>query len=248
MHRKAASKGKPNRRCRVAIIVFAREPVPGKTKTRLIPALGPEGAAALADAFNRDAMAKAKQLHPADLVIAGTAAGGARRSRYFRELARQYGAWVVDQGPGDLGARMADAMRPFTSGAGAILLGTDTPSLPLRMLARGADLLTRCPVVLGPALDGGYYLIGVRGKLPAIFNRMEWGKPDVLAKTLERLRAAHEPHALGPWWYDVDRIEELALLKLHLENRLRLVTGRAMPLGRPHPCPLTAALLSHLPL
>lgn len=248
MQKKAALKRKSSRARRVAVIVFAREPAPGKTKTRLIPALGPDGAAALADAFNRDALAKARQLNPADLVIAGSAAGGARRSRYFRELARRYGAWLVDQGPGDLGARMADALRPFTSGGGAILFGTDTPSLPLGMLARSADLLTRCSVVLGPALDGGYYLVGVRGKLPEIFSRMEWGRPDVLAKTLERLRAAREPYALGPWWYDVDRTEDLALLKLHLENRLRFVTGRAMPLGKPHPCPATAALLAHLPL
>lgn len=248
MHQPAASRRDDHRKRHLAVIVFAREPVPGKTKTRLIPAIGPGRAAALADAFNRDALAKAKMLLPADLVIAGSAAGGARRSRYFRDLARQFGACLVDQGAGDLGARMARVLRPFTSGGGAMLFGSDTPSLPLRMLARNADMLTRCPTVLGPALDGGYYLIGVRGKLPGIFTRIEWGGPGVLATTLERLRAAREPYALGPWWYDVDRIQELALLKLHLEKRLRFVPGRALPLGRPHPCPATAALLAQLPL
>src|SRR5277367_6324743 len=72
---------------RMTVIVFAREPIPGQTKTRLIPAVGKHDAAALADAFNRDALAKAKRLGAAELVIAGSAPGGARRSRYFKTLA-----------------------------------------------------------------------------------------------------------------------------------------------------------------
>jgi len=68
---------------RMTVIVFAREPIPGRTKTRLIPAIGRDNAAALADAFNRDALAKAKKLAPAELVIAGSAAGGGVRGRSY---------------------------------------------------------------------------------------------------------------------------------------------------------------------
>ncbi len=229
---------------RIAVIVFAREPISGRTKTRLIPVLGQRGAATLGDAFNRDAIAKAKRLRPAHLVIAGDAPGGATRSEYFRKLARQFGARVIDQGPGDLGARMARALRPFASAGGAILFGADTPSLPLRLLARNARLVGVNPVVIAPALDGGYYLVGVRGKLPEeIFEPMKWGGSDVLAATVARLREARQPYCLGPWWYDVDRPADLEFLRLHLLGRLRPRAARAMALRRPHPCPATAALL-----
>src|SRR6202047_3953627 len=114
---------------RMTMIVFAREPIPGQTKTRLIPAIGKDHAAALADAFNRDALAKAKGLAPAELVIAGSAPGGAKRSRYFKNLANEFGAWVFEQGTGHLGARMAGALRPVTNAGGAMLVGTDRPPL-----------------------------------------------------------------------------------------------------------------------
>ena len=231
---------------RMTVIVLAREPIPGQTKTRLIPAIGKDNAAALADAFNRDALAKAKKLAPAELVIAGSSPGGAKRSRYFKNLAREYGAWVFDQGTGHLGARMATALRPFTNAGGAMLMGTDTPSLPLRLLVKSADLFEKYPLVIAPTLDGGYYLIAMRGKLPEIFKPLEWGGPDVLTKTLQRLRDAKEPYCLGPWWYDVDRPIDLHFLISHLNKRLRSFGGQAMTLGTPHPCPATVAVLKKI--
>ena len=231
---------------RMTVIVFAREPVAGQTKTRLIPAIGKDDAAALADAFNRDALAKAKQLAPAELVIAGSAPGGAKRSRYFKNLAREFGAWVSDQGAGHLGARMATAMRPFTNAGGAMLMGTDTPSLPMRLLLKSADLFEKNPVVIAPTLDGGYYLVGMRGKLADIFKPLPWGGEEVLAKTLQRLRDDGEPYWLGPWWYDVDRPIDLDFLISHLKNHLRAFGGQSMMLGSPHPCPATAAVLKRI--
>src|SRR5450755_2688199 len=206
---------------RMTVIVFAREPVAGQTKTRLIPAIGKDDAAALADAFNRDALAKAKQLAPAELVIAGSAPGGAKRSRYFKTLAHEFGAWVVDQGTGHLGARMATAMRPFTNAGGAMLMGTDTPSLPVKSLVTSADLFEKHALVIAPTLDGGYYLVAMRGKLADIFKPMNWGGADVLTTTLTRLHHTGERYCLGPWWYDVDRPIDLRFLMTHLKNRLR---------------------------
>jgi len=231
---------------RMTVIVFAREPSPGQTKTRLIPAIGKDNAAALADAFNRDALAKARQLAPAELVIAGSAPGGAKRSRYFKTLAHEFGAWVIEQGAGHLGARMAAAMRPFTNAGGALLMGTDTPSLPMRLLLKNADLFEKNPVVVAPTLDGGYYLVAMRGKLADIFKPMSWGGAEVLAKTLQRLRDAGEPYCLGPWWYDVDRPIDLEFLISHLKNHLRAFGGQSMVLGSPHPCPATAAALKRI--
>lgn len=231
---------------RMTVIVFAREPIPGRTKTRLIPAIGRNHAAALADAFNRDALAKAKKLAPAELVIAGSAPGGAKRSRYFKTLAREFGAWVFEQGTGHLGARMAAAMRPFTNAGGAMLMGTDTPSLPVKLLVKSADLFEKNPLVIAPTLDGGYYLVAMRGKLADIFKPMSWGSSDVLANTLTRLRDTGELYCLGPWWYDVDRPIDLHFLISHLKHRLRSFGGQAMALGTPHPCPATAAVLKRI--
>ncbi len=249
------------RKMKAAAIIFAREPVAGRAKTRLIPILGAGNAAALADAFIRDACRKARALRPARLVIAADAPDRADGSRYFHALARKFGARLVDQGPGNLGDRMARVLRIHAGPDGAILFGTDTPSLPAALLKRSAELLQRAPVVLAPALDGGYYLVGMRDRLPGIFSGIRWGSARVLGETLTRLRAVGEPYALGPWWYDVDRPGDLLILARHLGGRAGaapvLATplgrasaawARAMPLGRTMPCPATAALLAELGL
>ncbi len=230
----------------VRIVVFAREPVPGQTKTRLIGALGARTAAALADAFIRDALAKAVRLSPRELIIAGSGGQNAPRSAYFRALAREFGARVIDQGSGNLGMRMQRSLKPLTRNGGAVLFGTDTPSLPLRLLARNVELLEDGPVVVSPALDGGYYLLGICGNVPDVFTGIPWGSSRVLALTLRRLRRIGVPYSLGPWWYDVDRSEDLVLLSRHLDSRRKFGGLRMMPLGSPHPCPRTAALLRRL--
>lgn len=222
---------------RAVIIVFTREPAAGATKTRLIPRIGARNAAALADAFTRDALAKARGLGM-PLAIAAGAPQGAARSRYFRTLASAFGADLMDQGDGHLGARMRRALEPYSQ-SGAILIGTDTPSLPPAMIARCAAMLRAAPVVLGPSLDGGYYLVGVRGAMPDIFRGVRWGGARVLEQTLARLRRGRNRYALGPSWYDVDRWSDLILLAVHL----RLSIRRGV-----NPCPETARMLARLGL
>ena len=224
-------------RRQVTAIVFTREPIAGAAKTRLIPRIGAANAAALADAFARDAMAKARGLGM-PLALAGSASGGVARSRYLQRLAKRFEADLIDQGDGHLGARMRRALEPY-SREGAILIGTDTPSLPSAMIARCAAMLRDAPVVLGPSLDGGYYLIGVRGSLPDIFRGVRWGGARVLEQTLARLRRERTPYALGPSWYDVDRWSDLMLLGAHLA----LLIERGC-----NPCPESARLLTRLGL
>jgi rSAM/selenodomain-associated transferase 1 len=224
-------------RRRVTAIVFTREPVVGSVKTRLIPRIGAANAAALADAFARDAMAKARELRM-PLVLAGGASGGAERSRYLQRLASRFEADLVDQGGGHLGARMRRALEPYAR-EGAILIGADTPSIPSAIIARGAALLREAPVVLGPSLDGGYYLIGVRGAMPDIFRGVRWGGGQVLEQTLARLRRGHARYALAPSWYDVDRWSDLMLLGAHLAILIRRGVN---------PCPQSARLLARLGL
>ncbi len=224
------------KKSRPALIVFCREPVAHQAKTRLIGAITPAAAAALSDAFVRDALAKAVAVRPSNIVIAASAPGGAHHSKYFRRMARRFGADLIDQGEGSLGKRMARALQPLSSN-GALIIGTDTPSLPTALLATSLDALRRNQVVIAPSLDGGYYAVGVRGPIPPIFTNIRWGTASVFAATVKRLNRANIPYALGPAWYDVDRWPDVLLLAAHL----RL-------LRRTSPCPATESVLKHLGL
>jgi len=219
------------------IIVFCREPIPGETKTRLVPRLGAPNATAIAGAFTLDALAKAQAVG-ARIAIAGSGPRGARGSRYFRALARRFDACIVEQGEGTLGMRMERALAPFLPGA-AVLIGTDTPSIPPRLLRRSLALLRNAAVVIGPSLDGGYYLVGVRGTMPDIFRGIRWGGARVLEQTVKRLRRAGACYALGPSWYDVDRWSDLMLLTAHLRQKATRAANS---------CPATARILQQLGL
>jgi hypothetical protein len=197
-------------------------------------------AAALSDAFIRDAIAKAVSIGPSRIVIAASAAGGAERSKYFRRLARRFGAELIDQGDGSLGKRMARALEPF-SPSGALLIGTDTPSLPIPLLAASVEALRRNRVVLAPSLDGGYYALGVRGAMPPIFTAIRWGSGGVFDSTIKRLERAGIRYALGPAWYDVDRWTDVMLLAAHLR-----LLARARRRPGASPCPATESVLKQL--
>ncbi|MGO9265147.1 MAG: TIGR04282 family arsenosugar biosynthesis glycosyltransferase [Candidatus Binataceae bacterium] len=224
-------------RAEETIVVFAREPIAGLTKTRLIPRLGANGAAALASAFTLDTLAKAHATGR-EIVIAGDAPHGVAQSTYFRRIARMFDATLIDQGDGTLGARMRRSLAPFCA-SGAVLIGTDVPSLPAPILTHSLSLLRQHPVILAPSLDGGYYLVGVRGPLPDIFRGIRWGSARVLAETAGRLRRTRTDYALAAGWYDIDRRSDL----LVLAAELRLTAS-----ARSHPCPATAGILAQLGL
>jgi uncharacterized protein len=227
-----------------ALIVFCREAAAGTVKTRLARRIGADATAALAHAFTVDALAKGRSLCPARLIIAGAPATDVSRARpYFARLAARFDAEVIWQGNGSLGSRMARVLGAFVDGAGALLIGTDTPSLPRAIVARGLEMLRRRRVVVAPSLDGGYYALGVRGALPPIFTGLRWGGSRVYAGTVARLRRAQIPYAVAPAWYDVDRWPDLLLLAAHLE---RIACAR--PPAAAHPCPATAAVMRRLGL
>ena len=140
---------------------------------------------------------------------------------------------------------MARALEPYRVD-GAVLLGTDTPSLPLPLLARSVARLRRAPVVIAPSLDGGYYLVGVRGPMPDIFRAIAWGRSNVLSRNRRAASPRRTRYALGPAWYDVDRWSDVVMLAAHLE-RMRM-RGGARPPSAALPCPATARVLQRLGL
>ena len=226
-------------RTRPALIVFCREPIAHQAKTRLIAAITPAAAAALSDAFIRDALSKAVSIRPSRIVIAASAPDGAR-SKYFQRLARRFDAYLIDQGSGSLGKRMARALEPFSS-TGALLIGTDTPSIPIELLAASLEALRQYRAVIAPSLDGGYYAVGVCGPLPPIFTAIRWGTRSVFDSTIERLKRAGLSYALGPAWYDVDRWSDVLLLAAHLR-----MLARTRRRTNASPCPATESVLQRL--
>ncbi|MFA6218748.1 MAG: TIGR04282 family arsenosugar biosynthesis glycosyltransferase [Erythrobacter sp.] len=182
---------------RPRISIFARYPEPGKAKTRLIPALGADGAARVYTRLLEGTVAQARAAGlPFELRVTG------ERSEAFREWLGDDFA-VVDQGGGDLGARMARVPAP------ALLIGSDCPGLTAPILRAAAAQLAERRVVIGPASDGGYYLIGLREPMPFLFEDMEWSTPQVFGETLGRLTAHGIAPAILPELSDVDLPEDL---------------------------------------
>lgn len=189
------------------ILVFAKAPVAGRTKTRLIPALGAEGAARLQVALLEDALRRARAAGPAGLELWG--AGGDPEG-WLSSTAARHGASLHEQCDGDLGARMQDALaRATADGAPALIIGTDAPGLTTASIERAGDSLARHDAVIVPALDGGYVLLGLRQAPDALFTGIDWGTDRVLAATRARLRALAWRVDERPAAWDVDRPEDL---------------------------------------
>jgi rSAM/selenodomain-associated transferase 1 len=171
-----------------AVIVFAKAPVAGLAKTRLAPALGADGAAALAACMLRHALVQAVQagVGPVELCGAPDAVHPA-----LRDAAASFGVALTAQGGGDLGLRMHRALsRVLTDHGRALVIGTDAPALDAAMLREAAGRLLDHDAVFVPAFDGGYALVGQRRADPRWFSDMAWSTPGVMDATRRRLRAA----------------------------------------------------------
>ena len=191
------------------LILFTRYPEPGRSKTRLIPALGAEGAAALQRRMSEaivGQMARFAAQYPVHLEI-----------RYADGNQQAVEAWLssgipcLAQDEGDLGERLLRTFaRAFTQGAEkVVIIGADCPGLTPALFAQAFAALDNQELVLGPALDGGYYLVGLNHPAPALFSEIPWGSGEVLAATLKQARSLNlSLHLLEPL-ADIDRPEDL---------------------------------------
>lgn len=196
-------------RCMAAkhdVIVIAKEPRAGFTKTRLAAEIGIDRAAEISGALLADSLdlarSAARTLHVAFTPETASAA--------FARLAPE--AHRFAQPDGDLGDRLRHAFATaHASGASRpVLIGSDSPTLPSHLLGAAHDTLARHDIVLGPAEDGGYYLIGMNELHASIFEDIDWGTDRVLEQTLARAASAGLRVATLPYWYDVDTTAGLA--------------------------------------
>ena len=194
-----------------ALAIFARAPVPRKAKTRLIPLLGPRGAAEFHAALVCDVLQKVNalgsQVVPYLFLAGGRHPISSSLSDYT--LVRQRGA--------DLGERLERAFRKLLKRhRGALVIGTDSPLLPGRVLIRALEKLRGADAVLGPCPDGGFYLIGLRRLVPGLFDRVRWGSASACRDVQESLRAHDYSCAMLELVDDVDRPSDVVRLNRKL--------------------------------
>jgi rSAM/selenodomain-associated transferase 1 len=224
-----------------ALIIFAKAPIPGEVKTRLCPPLTPDEAASLHGTLVLDAVERAKGLPGASLYVAGTPD---ITHPFFKVMEGRYGAKLLAQRGTDLGSRMEWAMQDaFEQGSQEVLLtGTDLPTLPRAHLVEALTLIKKHDVVLGPTADGGYYLIGLRKLVSALFEGIAWSTASVFAETKKKVAQAGLSLGLLPECRDLDTVEDLktfiglcgkerAMTK-RTEGALRLIATRLKERGK----------------
>jgi rSAM/selenodomain-associated transferase 1 len=189
------------------IIVFARAPVPGATKTRLIPALGAEGAALLHRRLVRRMLAEAvaSGLGPVDLYCTPDAS-----HPFFAQCAGEFGVGLVMQSGADLGDRLCHAFDQSLAQARHVLVvGSDIPALTAQHLRLARAALDAKDAVYVPAEDGGYVLVGLKQPQPVLFQRIDWGGAQVMAQSRQRAAGAAVSLAELETLWDLDRPEDL---------------------------------------
>ncbi len=199
------------------LIVFAKAPVAGWAKTRLIPAIGADGAAALATRMLEHTVTQCAEAAaalggaPVELCVTPGFAGFEHPA--FAQLQSRHGLLLSQQGEGDLGTRMDHALtRALRHRAAVLLVGTDAPAIDAAMLRAAAAALARHDAVFVPALDGGYALVGLREACPALFKRIAWSTPQVMASTRERAVRAGIVYAELAAVADIDKPADLVHL------------------------------------
>ncbi|MFN0215566.1 MAG: TIGR04282 family arsenosugar biosynthesis glycosyltransferase [Saprospiraceae bacterium] len=185
------------------LLIFIRNPQLGKVKTRLAHTLGDEEALRIYQILLEKTRETAE-------------ACDAKRFLYYSEFIEENDEWHPDffqkkvQYPGALGERMEDAFeRAFQSGAHKVaIIGSDCPELTPSVLQQAFNLLASADFVLGPASDGGYYLLGMKTFEPTVFRGLDWSTETVLQKTIEKIKTCNKSYALLPTLIDVDTEED----------------------------------------
>jgi len=190
--------------------IFVRIPVAGEVKTRLVPPLEPWEACDLYKAFLEDLFSRLSKLKKVAGTVFYTGGGPAG----IRTIIPDRFALVPQEGE-TLGERLLNAFRILLrdEGSFAAIIGSDSPDIPLTYLKRAYLKLKHRDIVLGPAFDGGYYLIAMKSVIPGVFRDIAWSEPRVLGDTLARIEKDALTCATLPLWYDVDDPRSLSLLE-----------------------------------
>ena len=203
------------------LIIFTRYPEPGLTKTRMIPALGARGAANLQRQMTEYTLSKVRELQSCHHIAVEVHFDSGNQQLMQDWL----GSDVIyqPQGQGDLGSRMARSLfLALQSGAErVVIIGTDCPGLNAQLMAQAFHQLHSHDLVLGPAMDGGYYLLGLRYFIPELFSGISWGSAEVLEQTVDIAKKLDLSVAYLRQLADVDRPEDLPVWEQVHESGVR---------------------------
>lgn len=199
------------------VVLLTKAPIPGEVKTRLTPCLTDGEAARLHEAFVRDTVSLLSQLKGVEKYIA---CHPGESDPFFEKLGEDLDFKFVNQGEGDLGDRLKRVLAKLSAQGfdEIVVIGSDSPTLPPDRIDAAFDQLAESKLVLGPSLDGGYYLIGFSGALPEVFDDINWGTETVFEETVRCAEKNGDSCAILPYWYDVDTMQELRFLAIHLEG------------------------------
>lgn len=199
-----------------ALVIFAKAPIPGEVKTRLCPPLTPDEAATLHGSFVIDMLEQTKLAVTTRQLPFHRYLACAPSSElvFFKIMEERQGVRLLDQVGESLGQRMHRTFVDlFTKGyKQVVIVGTDVPTLPLSVYQETLAILARSDVVLGPALDGGYYLIGLTQPAEKLFTGVPWSTDQVLAVTQQNALTLGLSVGLTTAWRDVDTIADLQSL------------------------------------
>jgi rSAM/selenodomain-associated transferase 1 len=200
-----------------AIVVMAREPVPGNVKTRLIPSLNPNIAAELYYAFLLDKIEQVGKIQEVDHFIAYTPSSSLP---FFKKIAPT-SYKLIPQIGADLGERLDNVFRHLFENKyeKVIVTDSDSPNLPLEYMISGFCDLDNSDIVLGPCEDGGYYLVGLKDRTPVIFQDIPWSTSKVAEITIEIAKSSGKNISKLQDWYDVDTMGDLKRLKVDLGSK-----------------------------
>jgi rSAM/selenodomain-associated transferase 1 len=193
-----------------SVAIFAKTPLAGRVKTRLVPPLTPREAAGVARACLEETLGR----FPARVPAAWTLFLDGEPDEGLRAAAARAGAGIEPQGAGDLGSRLERAFEKLR-GEGArriVAIGADSPTLPPERIGEALEFLRSRDAVIGPAEDGGYYLVGLSREAGDLFRDTPWGTGDVARVTAERALARGLRLERLPSWYDVDDAPSLRRL------------------------------------
>ena len=215
--------------------VFCKFPNPGRVKTRLAEHIGAESAASLSAAFLDDLAFDFRSIGERRVLGISPADSAA----YFKPFSR-FGYDLWPQPDGDLGVRMTAFFAVTLKGDDdrAVLIGSDSPTIPREYVQLAFEKLEVSDCVIGPATDGGFYLVGLRRPATGLFQNIVWSGSNVLSQIVQRITDAGLSLALLPPWYDIDDVDDLRMLAGHLRAMTRS--------GQTHPCPVTAVVLQKL--
>jgi rSAM/selenodomain-associated transferase 1 len=192
------------------VCIFAKPPIPGSVKTRLIPELGPDRAAELAEAFLEDTVAMVRTLPWAECIVAAT-------KTFERPYFKPEEVWL--QSEGDLGDRLEKVLRLALKRKPVVLaIGADSPGLPAAYLDSARQALATADAVLGPSTDGGFYLIGLKDCPVGVLEGIQWSHSTTLAATTHKLEQFGMKTVLIDPWFDIDSHEDLERLRRQLAN------------------------------